>query len=447
MFGEQDKENGSVTIEATISLSAFMFAVVTLLTIVNICVAQSKISIAINSAAKELSQYSYLYSLTGINESESVLQAEADETKSDINGVFSDMNDMFTEIQNLGDNEVSSGNISGVLESVDNIEQAGGALKESLSELASDPKQLAFGMAKILASDALDVAKSRLIAAPLSKALCKKNLVSESGGNVESYLKLLGVKPNANGSYLDGLDFSKSTIFPGGSNEIRINVSYDIKVIALLPIDFSFHFNQTAVTHGWLLGSESYRTTNKRLEATENSNIWTKGTTQERAELIRHQGIKELTAEGYEQVTGGSYQDIHMYSSEKNEFVAIHSMNPLYSAEGEKTLTLGDINENVIKDQIESLCTGIYDTSGSLSTIQTKVTSSDGSVTKKEPYKCKNAGNKIVLVIPEDEGLAEKIQSIVDSANTRGVTVELKTGYGNGARTSTPTQGEEDKEE
>ncbi len=31
-------ESGSVTVEATISLSAFMFAIVTLLTIVNICV-------------------------------------------------------------------------------------------------------------------------------------------------------------------------------------------------------------------------------------------------------------------------------------------------------------------------------------------------------------------------------------------------------------------------
>ncbi len=446
MLRKQNRERGSVTIEATISLSAFMFTVVTLLTIVNICVAQSKISIAINSAAKELSQYSYLYALTGINESESALKAAADETKTDVNGVLSDLNDVFTEIQNLGENDVSSGDISGVLEGVDNIAEASGTLKDSLEELASDPKQLAFGMAKILASDALDVAKSRLIAAPLSKALCKKNLVSERGGDVESYLKSLGIKPHANGSYLDGLDFSKSTIFPGGSNEIRINVSYDIKVITLLPIDFSFHFNQTAVTHGWLLGSESYRTTSKLLEETENSNIWTSGTTQERAELIRHQGIEDLKLEGYEQVTGGSYQDIHMYSSEKNEFVGIHSMNPLYSAEGEETLTLNDINEDVIKQQIEYLCAGISDTSGSLGTIQTKVTSSDGSTTKNS-YECKNASSKIILVIPEDEGLSDKIQGIIDLANTRGVTVELQTGYGYGARTTVVTQDGEDTEE
>ncbi len=42
MFEKFKKENGSVTIEATISLSAFMFAIVTLLTIVNICVVPAK---------------------------------------------------------------------------------------------------------------------------------------------------------------------------------------------------------------------------------------------------------------------------------------------------------------------------------------------------------------------------------------------------------------------
>ena len=40
-------ESGSVTIEATISLSAFMFAIVTLLTIVNICGSMSIVGVAL----------------------------------------------------------------------------------------------------------------------------------------------------------------------------------------------------------------------------------------------------------------------------------------------------------------------------------------------------------------------------------------------------------------
>lgn len=57
-------ESGSVTVEATISLSAFMFAIVTILTIINICIVQARVSYAINTTAKEISQYSYLYALT-----------------------------------------------------------------------------------------------------------------------------------------------------------------------------------------------------------------------------------------------------------------------------------------------------------------------------------------------------------------------------------------------
>ena len=289
-FGD---ESGSVTVEATISLSAFMFAIVTLLTIVNICIVQAKMSIAINASAKELSHYSYLYSLTGIPGGQAKLAEAASETEKDVNGVLSDVNTVFTEIQNIGKDdrgepEDITAMLNGLKDSYDTMSEAGGSLKEQLEELAEDPKGVAMGLVKIAATDGWNLATSRLIAAPLSKGLCKKNLASEKGGDVESYLKHLGVVPAANGSYLDGLDFSQSSLFPDGSNEIRVTVSYDVKVIALLPIDFSFHFTQTAVTHGWLSGEDSYRSTSGRLDSESNINIWTEGTITERSELIRH---------------------------------------------------------------------------------------------------------------------------------------------------------------
>lgn len=440
-------ESGSVTVEATISLSAFMFAIVTILTIVNICVVQAKMSIAVNATAKELSHYSYLYSLTGIPGSQAKIGEAAGQTEEKINGVLSDVNTVFTEIQNIGkDDREEAQDITGMLNglkgSYDNISEAGGSLKEQLEELAKDPKGVAMGLVKIAATDGWNLATSRLIAAPLSKGLCKKNLVSEKNGDIEAYLKHLGVVPDANGSYLDGLDFSKSTLFPDGSNEIRVTVSYDVKVIALLPIDFSFHFTQTAVTHGWLSGEESYRSTSKVLDTESNSNIWTEGTIKERSELMRQQGIKDYVADGYVQVAGRSFSDVHVYNSETNEFVAFHSMNPLYSAEGQDTLTLDDISDVAIKEQIEHLCAGIDDSTKNLKTVQTKTTAADGTVTKTD-YNCENSTQKVVLVIPEDEGLKEKIQSIIDTCNTRGVTIELSPGYGNGARTTTvvPSEG------
>ncbi len=440
MSNKFSKESGSVTIEATISLSAFMFAIVTLLTIVNICIVQAKVSMAINASAKELSHYSYLYSLTGLNGAQNKLAQAAEEAKKTPDGVISDVNTVFTEIQNLGKTDREEADditslLTQIKSSYDNGMEAAGDLKDRLEEMAKDPKKVAFGLAKIAANDGWNLGMSRLIAAPLSKQLSKKNLVSTENGDVEAYLKHLGVKPSASGSYLDGLDFSKSTIFPNGSNEIRINVSYDVKVIALLPINFSFHFNQTAVTHGWLAGEESYRTTKQALEKTENNNIWTNATIKERADLIRHQGIMDYLDDGYVQVSGKSFQDVQVYNPNTNEFVVFNSMDPLYSAEGERALTLDDINDEVIKNQIEYLCAGIDDTVNRLDTIETKTTGANGD-TIKETYNCSNASKKVVLTIPEDEGLSERIQAIIDSCNTRGVVVEIVTAYGNGARTT-----------
>lgn len=188
-------ESGSVTIEATISLSAFMFAIVTLLTIVNICLVQARVAVAINTTAKELSQYSYLYSLTGFNKSEAELAQAAKDGTQDIDSIMSDINTVFNEIENLGNTGKSSmDNISDISKSwdsavgsADKIKDAGSSLKSTIEDIAKDPKQLMFGIAKMAASEGLNLAKSRLVAAPLSKVLCKKRLLHIKNCNSDCY--------------------------------------------------------------------------------------------------------------------------------------------------------------------------------------------------------------------------------------------------------------------
>lgn len=263
MFNHKRKENGSVTIEATISLTAFMFAIITILTIVNICIVQARIANAINTTAMEVSQFSYLYSLTGFPESEGKLAKAGRESGDKIGSMLSDINTVFNEVENLGETgNVSeddipdiSGAWSEAVGSAEAIEAAGSSLENTFMEIAENPKQLIFGIAKLAASESLEAVKSA-VAAPLFKAMSSRHLVNKQGGDPEEYLKHLGVVPDASGSYMGGLDFSNSALFPYGTGIIVINVSYDVKVIALLPIDFTFHFNQTAITHGWLAGDK-----------------------------------------------------------------------------------------------------------------------------------------------------------------------------------------------
>lgn len=81
-------EQGAIVVEATISLTAFMFLIVTILTVINICYAQAKIGVAVNTTAKEISEYSYLYNLTGLREKQGDLYSEGEDAKKTIDEMW-----------------------------------------------------------------------------------------------------------------------------------------------------------------------------------------------------------------------------------------------------------------------------------------------------------------------------------------------------------------------
>ncbi len=90
------KEDGAMVIEASLSLTLFMFVIVMILSFVNVCIAQAKIGMALNQTAKEISQYTYIYSLTGFNEIQAEMNAGTAEVKEDVmkaeDAVFSSLN-------------------------------------------------------------------------------------------------------------------------------------------------------------------------------------------------------------------------------------------------------------------------------------------------------------------------------------------------------------------
>lgn len=433
----QKSESGAITVEATISLSTFMLLIVTILTIMNICIAQARIAYAINATAKEISQYSYLYALTGLNESQSKLAEAGKSDTLPINQVFNDLNIMYNEIENLGDSGLASASdiedIAGkwdeIAGTVNSLKDSGTAVVSDIEAIADNPKQIIFGVAKLAGNGAMDLAKSKLITEPLARAMCKKHLVDAKGGNVESYLGGLGVVPDATGSYYRGLDFNGSALFPDGSNRIKICVSYDIKVFTLLPIDFSFHFHQTAITHGWLAGESSYKgEEEKKKQFADNNTLWTQATTQERTEYIRNLAFRQLKQEGYCTLAYPYNTDGILFRPDSKEFVMPRSWNPL---SGEEGVTVDELNETVMKNYIERLCGTMNSNEfGNTVTVKKEV----GGTTTKDVVDCSDAKKKIIITIPEDKGLKEKIEAVIAKSDTDGVTIELVPNYGNGAK-------------
>lgn len=299
MFKKSNIRNqkGAVTIEATISLTTFLFFFIMIYSIITICRAQAHIQIAINNTAKEISQYSYIYGMTGLDSTMSEFYSKAGEDQSKANGFIGNVSDTFNAIQSgLGDahDAVAAGDVESALQQLQNAADGAKGSSEdaakALEEAAKNPQQLLFGMARIIGSNSLDLAKSRLIAAPIARGLVKKHLKRSESDTAEAFCKSVGIMPKESASpdekYFKGLDFTRSTLFPYGSDEITIAVTYKIRLVQLLPVDIPFTITQTAVTKGWLHGDKSVsnKSNEEKIKSVEKdgNSIWNNSTGSER---------------------------------------------------------------------------------------------------------------------------------------------------------------------
>lgn len=130
------EEKGSVVIEATLSLTTFMFIIITILSLVNICVAQAKIGIALNQSAEELSQFLYIYGLSGLNQIQADLYDETAQTRAQISGLEEGLTDSIQTIKDFGSNNtLSNGDIDAIKEGI-------GSLKNNYTKMDEIVEQI-----------------------------------------------------------------------------------------------------------------------------------------------------------------------------------------------------------------------------------------------------------------------------------------------------------------
>ena len=245
------KEDGAMVIEASLSLTLFMFVIVMILSFVNVCIAQAKIGMALNQTAKEISQYTYIYSLTGFNEIQAEMNAGTAEVKEDVmkaeDAVFSSLNGVI----GLANGDTSTDEvIETVSSSIEDMENL--AVK-----IASSGDRKAWGMSvlKICGNETYEALKG-LLGGALTKGLMQKHLFSISGANSDMYLRQLGVVEG-----MKGLNTFHSALFVNGTDDIQLICKYQIKVVELLNHEFTFNIVQTAHTKVWggkaLAGADS----------------------------------------------------------------------------------------------------------------------------------------------------------------------------------------------
>lgn len=445
MSKDKRREAGAVTIEATIALTSFLFMFMMIFSVITICRAQARVQIAINATAKELSQYSYLYGLTGLDSALAKFQDSANATKDEVDGTISNVANIFSSLEAIGaeGNKVvgevktldpdavntamdSWKSVSGEL---DNVEANADSIKEKLEAYSENPQELLFGMARLLASESLELAKSRVIAEPVSRALVQKHLKRHNDDTAEAFCQSVGIVPGTylgKESYFNGMDFSNSTLFPYGSDEINIVVTYKVKLLQLLPVDLDFTITQSALTKGWLHGDMTPGTGSGDVLAAMVKNGESMWNSPENWGKIKKEMISQevdnLKTGDYYGVSSQTY--IHAYDPDTNTFAMVSAMNPLFGVD-----SIDQVDKEALKDALKTHAAQINSATDNMQSITIKKLDEHGNFQKVD-YDCTaEKTKKVVIMIPEDEGLKELMEELATELGS-DVQFEFKPVYG-----------------
>lgn len=421
----KDNERGAIVVEATIALTAFMFAIFTILSIVNICFIQAKISVALNTAAKEISQYSYLYYALGVDNLESKFNEGTEDSKQLAEDTIDGVGIMMDSLAGAGAS-AESGDFEAMFSEIKTGATSAKSLVTKYADgLKNNPKGFILGMGKMAANELKEEGKV-ILAQILAKVFMEKNLMSSPNDDPDRYLKNYGVVDG-----MDGLDFNYTTFLAyGNSNEIQLVCTYDVKVIQLLGIDFNFKIRQCSKTTAWgngvsLISPSQGESNPSNTNSTQN--IWQLPSYTERGQYIV---AKEKDA--YTYVSSGQGFDAYNNANGKNEFVTITSIDTTLSTYQ---------SSNGIKNRLSTVYNA---TDGKVSKLGNEVevqNQSGGTTTVTSDPNTRTY--QIVLVVPDDADLSI-VQAGVDAfkAQHPDTTVVIKQGYGSAKATETETNSE-----
>jgi hypothetical protein len=248
-----------------------------------------------------------------------------------------------------------------------------------------------------------------LLGKTLAKTFMEKNLMAHKDDNADAFLKRYRVVDG-----LAGLDFEYSALMAyGTSNQIQLCVTYDVSVIKLLNVDFTFTFRQVAKTTAWGNGISKIKP--EENTSLEESTVWDNPSSTERGKIIVLEEKKNYTY-----TSSGQGFDAYNNAGGKNEFVTIMSVDTSMDTYKDANKIRYAMNSNYSKMEtgVSKLDETIYVQNQSSATVP--VTSNKDTRTY-----------KVVLVVPADSDMTVVNKAVSDfKANHPGVEVEVNTKYG-----------------
>ena len=259
-------ESGAVSVEAAISLTIFLVAIIALMMLAAIIRAQAVMQNALNQTAREISGYFYLLDRFGLTPALSGQPSPANEQK--LNELNKSVGQIMTFAGNAKDEanqlsgnitsfsgNVKNGDLEGVKKDLQDFKKMGNdgnklkaeaeTIKEEFKTLMSDgnPAKIFKAIIGTFGRTMINTAFSKYVAAPVCEALMPKYLTS---GNPEDYYKSVGIDP-------DSVTFAGSDLLADGRT-IRLVLTYKMsgKAMSFGFIPNDMYFQQVAVTAAWI---------------------------------------------------------------------------------------------------------------------------------------------------------------------------------------------------
>ena len=221
-------EKGSASIEAACSLVIFMLFFISVYMVVSFTIVQERISVSLNSAARQMSQYSYFYELFGLG----AIDDKLSDKKQDVIGLYE-------QLTAKGEGNIV---VAGVEINPGNVQEVGEKFMEN-------PKQYLVSLASLGAEAGADSLKSALASA-CAEGIVLNNIAGSKDASL-AWLERNGVSE---------LDFSKSKMLQSDArDEIDLMVSYKLDISKLIPIRITLNCAARAHTYAWLGGDDSWK--------------------------------------------------------------------------------------------------------------------------------------------------------------------------------------------
>lgn len=251
---------GSATVEAAIILPIVIIVFISILSIIRIVETYERVQHALNQVAADLSQYSYLYAVSGLQEKHDKIVIDIEQAKNELLGQQNAISSFYGSIQKVTTDITFTDQekfIEALIDEIRNVQDAGDSfegLSEQVENLIADP----MGELRVIAlalSDKLFSRSKTALFSMVSKSMLKERLSKSIP--VTDLEKSLRIK---DGIY--GLDFSGSSFFDD-MQMIDLVVEYTVKPMPDIAVFPEIRLRNRSCVLAWTFGADRIRTENE----------------------------------------------------------------------------------------------------------------------------------------------------------------------------------------